>query len=138
MKKSSVYKLELDSTHTNKIDVFNLLKYRILYCVAMLNSLGCPVTTKNVWRHMHSIYSYVGIRSRMSEMSGRELTARYKKSKTDQCKLVYRLSAQGKRNLAAYQERHRNGFDLRLKKVPKKMDWSQIVLLPDYEPEEME
>jgi hypothetical protein len=132
MKESPVNKINPD--YKEDTDVFNLMKYRILSSVAILNSLNCPVTARNVWRHMSSCYKFSTIRGKMSVMTNVELLARY--SPTSHASLQYSLSSQGKRNLKAYQERHRNGFNLRLKKVPKKMDWSGISLLPDYKPEE--
>jgi len=118
---------------TCSFDKFNIMKYRILMSVAILNSLGCPATTRAIWRHMSSVHRYDTLTSRISAMTDRELIAQ--RSKIKGCVFKYKLSAQGKRNLAAYQERHKNGFSLRLKKVPKKVDWSGVVLLPDYKPD---
>lgn len=118
---------------TNSFDKFNLMKYRILMSVAILNSLGCAATTRAIWRHMSSIYRYDTLTSRISAMTDRELIAQ--RSKIKGCVFKYKLSAQGKRNLMGYQERQKNGYNLRLKSLPQKMDWSGIKLLPDFDPE---
>lgn len=120
---------------TNSFDKFNLMKYRILMSVAILNSLGRPATTRAIWEHMSSIYRYDTLSSRISAMTNRELIAQ--RANIKGCVFKYKLSAQGKRNLRGYQERHKNGLNLRLKKVPKQTNWDGIVLLPDLNIEEL-
>jgi hypothetical protein len=119
----------MSESNNLNVDVFNLMKYRILSAVALLNSIGCPATSKNIWYHMYGNYKYPSVTGRIQKMTYRELTPKHQKKSINGCRFVYKLSAQGKRNLKGYQERHKNNLNLRLKKLPQRMNWDHIQLI---------
>jgi len=108
-------------------DVFNTAKYKVYSAISVLTRNGQVANLVSV-RKMTGLRTGLA-NSTLHDMTGRGIIASIDHNKTNGCTLKYRLSAQGKRNLAEYQERHKMGYDLRLKrKKPQKVDWSWFKL----------
>lgn len=107
---------------------FNLTKFKVLLAVELCNQEGIPATSysiarltgipkKNIVQYMPRYEDYVNLK-------------RIRKS-PDRCLFQYSLSAKGRDACNRYFERFEKGFDLKLRSVPKRVDWTGVKLLPD-------
>lgn len=110
--------------------IYNGTKYHIFTAIAVLQHYQIPATSKTIAyltgiRYRHVVKYLINYES--------YLLAKPIRKSPDNCRLKYGLSAKGKRVQRVFLDRHENGFDLNIRRVPKKQDWSKFKLIPNME-----
>lgn len=107
---------------------YNLAKYRVLTAVAVCQYVEIPATTYSL--HVLTGYKRDTVSTYVNHNYENYLLTRHIKRSPDRCRLKHRLNKKGERALRAYNERKKQGYDLNIRRVPRRCDWSGIKLLP--------